>query len=531
MKTPAQENNRVNRVNRRAFVKTAALAGAGLALGPALARAFGKDDSSPAGTATAKTVNTKLPTVNRGGTAAAPNILMLAADDLRAWLHCLGCAQVKTPNLDRLAAMGMLFTRSYCPAPLCNPSRTALFTGRRPGATGIYGNSGDWRSNEVTRDFPSLIGWLREHGYQTFGAGKIFHEIFTKLSEWDDYGGTGLNAQKPLPSPAPDGDGVLDITFRPLIGEDKDMVDSNAVDYCIAKLRTMPATNEKPFLLGCGFHKPHLSLEVPQKYFDMYPLDQIELPQVQPTLDGLPPAGARVAREGGEYEPMIKSGRWKEAVRAYLACITFIDTQIGRLLDALENSACKDNTIILFWTDHGWHLGEKQHWKKLTLWEEATRTPLIWVVPGVTPPGSACARTVDHMGISDALRTCRRACADAHRRRKLRLVAEKSGGRVESSGGDDEQTKQPRGAHGKMALHPLCRWRRGTLRSRSRPLGMEKPRRRPALRLGEGRPEAMAPENQPPHQHHLRAKQARQRQARRGGGVTKYFNPKTAIGI
>ena len=374
-------------MGRRGFVKTAALAGAGLAFGPALTRAFGQGASADA--------------VSKQ--KQRPNILMIAADDLRAWLHCMGCEQARTPNLDRLAAMGMVFTRSYCPAPLCNPSRTALFTGKRPGTTGIYNNTGDWRSNEVTRDLPSLIEWLREHGYRTFGAGKIYHEIFTKYSEWDDYGGTGLNAQKPLPSPAPDGDGVDDIIFRPLTGGDTDMIDSNAVDYCVAKLQAETGEHGKPFLLGCGFHKPHLPLEVPQKYFDMYPLDQIELPKVQPSLDGLPPAGAKIALTGGEHALMLKTGRWKEAVRAYLACITFVDAQIGRLLDALEKSACKDNTIILFWTDHGWHLGEKQHWKKLTLWEEATRTPLIWVAPGVTKPGSTCERTVDHMGIYPTL--------------------------------------------------------------------------------------------------------------------------------
>jgi len=398
-----------NHVNRRDFVKTAAIAGAGLAFVPALARASGQTKATATATAT-DTPPSGIPQsvcqTTRGladRTSRSPNILMIVADDLRAWLHCLGCEQVRTPNLDRLAAMGMVFTRSYCPAPLCNPSRTALFTGKRPGTTGIYNNTGDWRTNEVTRDLPSLIETLRAHGYLTFGAGKIYHEIFTKLSEWDDYGGTGLNGQKPLPSPAPDGDGVSDILFRPLIGEDNDMVDSNAVDYCIAKLRTMPAALEKPFLLGCGFHKPHLPMEVPQKYFDMYPLNQIELPKVQPSLDGIPPLGVRTALTGGEHEAILKSGRWKEAVRAYLACVTFVDAQIGRLLDALEKSACKDNTIILFWTDHGWHHGEKQHWKKSTLWEEAARTPLIWVVPGVTAPGSTCARTVDHMGIYPTL--------------------------------------------------------------------------------------------------------------------------------
>jgi arylsulfatase A-like enzyme len=143
---------------------------------------------------------------------------------------------------------------------------------------------------------------------------------------------------------------------------------------------------------------------VPQKYFDMFPLDKIELPPHIPNdLDDIPGAGVKMARPQGDHAAILKSGRWKEAVQAYLAAIAYTDMNIGRLLDALDKSAYRDNTIIVFWGDHGWHLGEKDHWRKFALWEEATRAPLIWVAPGVTRPGSVCERTVDFLNIYPTL--------------------------------------------------------------------------------------------------------------------------------
>jgi arylsulfatase A-like enzyme len=143
---------------------------------------------------------------------------------------------------------------------------------------------------------------------------------------------------------------------------------------------------------------------VPQKYFDMYPLDKIELPPInEKDLEDIPAAGLRMARPEGDHAKILQSGRWKEAVQAYLATITYTDMNIGRLLDALDKSPHKENTIICFWGDHGWHLGEKQHWRKFALWEEATRTPFIWVAPNVTKPGGKCDRTVDLMSIYPTL--------------------------------------------------------------------------------------------------------------------------------
>src|SRR4030095_10734225 len=161
---------------------------------------------------------------------------------------------------------------------------------------------------------------------------------------------------------------------------------------------------QNPFSFAVGLHKPHMPWDVPKKYYDLFPLDQIELPPTtKDDLKDVPPAGIKMAKPDGDHAEMLKSGRWKEAVQAYLATIAYCDTQIARLLDAYDKSPNKENTMIVFWGDHGWHLGEKEHWRKFALWEEATRAPLIWIAPGVPPPNSVCERTVDFMTIYPTL--------------------------------------------------------------------------------------------------------------------------------
>jgi arylsulfatase A-like enzyme len=203
-------------------------------------------------------------------------------------------------------------------------------------------------------------------------------------------------------NPTPKGDdGVGGIKFAPLDCDDKDMADHRIVSWCIDQLNKK---HDKPFFLACGLHKPHMPWNVPKKYYDMHPLDKIVLPKVlENDLDDIPPAGIKMARPDGDHRDIIKSGRWKDAVQGYLAAGTFCDVQVGRLLDALEKSAYKNNTIIVLWGDHGWHLGEKQHWRKFALWEEATRAPFVWVVPGLTRPGGVCKRPVDFMSIYPTL--------------------------------------------------------------------------------------------------------------------------------
>lgn len=328
-------------------------------------------------------------------TAKKPNVLFIAVDDLNDWVGFLdGNPQTKTPHLDRLAARGTKFTRAYCTAPLCNPSRASLMSGLRPSSTGIYYNNNDWRP--VVSDELPLTTAFRHAGYFVAGAGKIYHGAFPRRSEWDDYlAGYG-------PDPKPTGnDGVGGIKFAPLDCHDEDLAEWKIVNYGIEQLQKK---REQPLFLAIGLHKPHMPWNVPRKYYDLHPLDKIILPEAPPEdLNDIPPAGIRMAKPDGDHRQIVDSGRWKEAVQAYLAAISFADGQIGRLIDALDESPERDNTIIVLWGDHGWHLGEKQHWRKFTLWEEATRAPLIWVAPGVTQPGTASDRTVDFLSIYPTL--------------------------------------------------------------------------------------------------------------------------------
>jgi len=348
--------------------------------------------------------------------AKKPNVLFIAIDDLRDWVGYLGNKQVKTPNLDKLAARGVAFTRSFCASPCCNPSRTALMSGLRPGTSGVYNNNDDWRKI-VPEGTVTLQQHFRNNGYYVVGAGKIYHGGaggFNRLSDWDDYLSERGKGGEDDPDTKPRGkkgksagqakegwDGVGGIRFGPLDCDDKDMADYLSVSYIVKKLGQ---PQEKPFFFACGLRKPHMPWSVPKKYYELYPLDKIELPKVlENDLDDVPPAGVAMARPDGDHAAILKSGRWKEAVQEYLATVTFCDAMIGRLIEGFDKSAYKDNTIIVLWSDHGWHLGEKQHWRKFALWEEATRAPYMWIVPGVTKPGGVCNRTVDYMQIFPTL--------------------------------------------------------------------------------------------------------------------------------
>jgi arylsulfatase A-like enzyme len=324
-----------------------------------------------------------------------PNVLFIAVDDLRDWVgYAKRNPQTITPNIDRLAARGVTFTRAYCAAPVCNPSRAALMSGLRPATSGVYENNDDWRT--VIPPERMLTTTFRNAGYFVAGSGKIYHESYKRRAEWDDY--LEDSGRDPLPK---GNNGVGGIKFAPLDAKDEDLREWKIVQYGIDQLGK---AQDKPFFLAIGLHKPHMPWNVPRKYFDLHPLDQIQLPPYLETdLDDLPLSGVRFAKPEGDHRAILESGRWKEAVQAYLAAVSYADAMIGRLLDALDASKYRDNTIVVLWGDHGWHLGEKHHWRKFTLWEEATRAPLIWVAPGVTKPGTNSERTVDFMSIYPTL--------------------------------------------------------------------------------------------------------------------------------
>jgi arylsulfatase A-like enzyme len=342
------------------------------------------------------TLNSGLP-----ATAKSPNVLFIPVDDLNHWVGYTGRnPQCKTPNIDRLAAMGVSFTNAHCAAPACGPSRAALWSGIRPHTSGCYVNGDPWKRH--IKEGLNLNAHFKKNGYYTAAMGKTYHSSASGLksvyaSEWDEYppttrensAGRGPTKYEGYHEPLP------------LILHDKDLPDWHTVDFCIDR---MTQERDKPFFIACGLIKPHLPWAVPRKYYEMYPREDVQLPpHREDDLDDLPKAGVRMAGPEKDHAKFLKSGRWKDAVQSYLATIAYVDMNVGRLLDAYEASPQRDNTIIVFWGDHGWHLGEKQHWRKFALWEEATRTPFIWVAPGVTKPGTICDRPVDFMSIYPTL--------------------------------------------------------------------------------------------------------------------------------
>jgi len=328
-----------------------------------------------------------------------PNVLFIAVDDLNDWTTFLGgYPGVKTPNLDRLAKRGTFFTRAYCSAPACNPSRASLLCGIRPSTSGVYHNPNPWRAQMP--DAVTLPQHFMAHGYKVHGAGKIFHGGFKDPQSWQVYFARPAGAT-PKVRPANGIPNTAHFDWGPVDTDDDGMGDTQVTDFGV---KFLAEKHEKPFFLAVGLFRPHLPWYVPQKYFDEYPLADIVLPKVKrDDLDDVPPIGRQMARPQGDHAKVLKHQQWEKAVQGYLASITYTDGQIGRLLDALDKRPDADDTIIVIWADHGWHLGEKLHWRKFTLWEEAGRVPMIFVVPGVTKPGTRCERTVSLLDIYPTL--------------------------------------------------------------------------------------------------------------------------------
>ena len=333
------------------------------------------------------------------------NVLFIAVDDLNDWIAPLqGYPGVKTPNITRLAKKGLTFKKAYCSAPVCNPSRTSLLTGVRPSTSGVYHNNQPWRNKLL--ETITLPQYFTANGYDVVGAGKIFHGAYEDSSSWPLYYDVPAF---PRPEKIPVNGGA-NFDWSPVNVDDEKMGDYKTVQHGIDYLRQ---AHDKPFFLAIGLIRPHLPWYVPQKYFDMYPLDKIVLPRVkQNDLDDLPETGKQMARTNygspilrgsSDHQFVLEKNQWKKAIQGYLASISFADAQIGRLLDALEKSSYNKNTIIVFFGDHGWHLGEKEHWRKFALWEESTRVPFIMVAPGITKPNTICERTVSLMDIYPTL--------------------------------------------------------------------------------------------------------------------------------
>ena len=343
-----------------------------------------------------------------------PDVLFIAVDDLNDWVGFLGGhPQTLTPNIDRLAARGLAFTNAHSPSALCNPSRTALLTGLRPSTSGIYGNAPDWRGVEAFEDIATLPRHLRDHGYRTLGAGKIFHAHtfgpdgftgFNDTTAWDAFYPAldrQLTDEVGPPRRPASGSPNPGFDWSPVIVDDRAMGDGQVVAWVE---RQLAAETGAPRFIAAGIYRPHEPWYVPPKYFEMHPLKSIELPRVRENdLDDIPAAALDQFGATRIHEWVRAEGKWPEAVQAYLASVSFADAMVGRLLDALDASGRADNTIIVLWGDHGFHLGEKGRWRKSTLWEESTHVPLIVVAPGVTTPGSRTARPVSLMDLYPTL--------------------------------------------------------------------------------------------------------------------------------
>jgi len=328
------------------------------------------------------------------------NVLFIAVDDLNDWVGAYGKhAGVRTPNIDRLAKQGMLFTRAYCSAPSCNPSRASMLTGVRPSTSGVYFNNQPWRPampNAVT-----LPQYFTQNGYNVLGTGKIFHEVYNDKASWPEYYPVPPSLKPSNATNKPKGVAGTPLEWGPLNVSDSLMADFKIAERGIDYLKQ---DHNKPFFLAVGIIKPHLSWYVPQKYFDMYPLADVKRPMVIPNdLSDVPAAGVVMAKREGDHRYIIKNNLWEKAVQAYIASISFADAQIGRLLNALDNSKYKENTIVVLFGDHGWNLGEKEHWRKFALWEETTHVPFIISAPGIVKPNSVCDRTVNLMDIYPTL--------------------------------------------------------------------------------------------------------------------------------
>jgi Arylsulfatase A and related enzymes len=338
--------------------------------------------------------------------AQQKNVLLIAIDDLSDYVSLLqNYPGIKTPNLERFAKTAQLFNKAYCAAPVCNPSRVALLSGLAPYSSGVYDNTDDIKASQAIQNAALLPEHFKANGYVTITRGKIFHSIPPKerwQAMWDIDGGKGgygpfLQERKlPAEIKAP----PL-FNWHPWTGPESDHPDNVTAEYIISQLAT---DYDKPFFMTCGFYKPHNPWTAPKRFFDMYPLDQVQLPKVfESDWDDLPEIAKKWAADPVDYEALKNSGKWKEVVQSYLACISFMDYNLGRVLDALDKSKYGNNTIVCVFADNGFHMGEKRHFAKYVLWEQSTHILYMWRVPGVTKPAAVCNRTVDLMSIYPTL--------------------------------------------------------------------------------------------------------------------------------
>lgn len=359
-----------------------------------------------------------------------PNVLFIAVDDLNCRIGCYGDSLAKTPNLDRLARRGVRFDRAYCQFPLCNPTRVSLLLGRYPTTTETIDFA---RPALLGHDWVTLPEHFRLSGYNVELLGKIFHypepapwsggekavlqeqqrhrEMLSDLTRWEPYRTLApptsrwvdnlrewANVFGPVPNNAEQSAEAVAKAYEWT-------ADVKSANQAVETLERW-ASSERPFFLGVGFYKPHVPLVVPQRFFDLYPPESMPLPidfAPTPTADDLVPRYALRYNLDLFYEERPTPERAQQAIAAYYACVSFMDEKLGQLLDSLERLELRDNTLIVLWGDHGWHLGEKGMWAKGTLFDVSARVPLVVVDPRCTTAGTACPRTVEFVDIYPTL--------------------------------------------------------------------------------------------------------------------------------
>lgn len=334
-----------------------------------------------------------------------PNVILIAVDDLNDWIGVMGGhPQAQTPHMDRLAQEGLLFTNAHCQSPVCNPSRASLMTSLYPSTSGIYFLNPDLKESPVATKNTLMPARFQQEGYHVTGVGKLFHNGGNQNEAYiPNYGGK-FGGFGPMPA-----EKISTYPGHPLWDwgvypeADEQMPDSKIADWASNALEEK---HDSALWMGVGFYRPHVPQFAPQKWFDLFPLETVQLPAVATAdLRDLSPYGIDITRldhVSPTHEWVTENEAWKPLVQSYLACVSFVDEQVGKVLTAVENSQYKDNTYIVLFSDHGFHLGEKERYAKRSLWEDGARVPLIIMGPGIAA-GQTCSKPVQLLDIYPTL--------------------------------------------------------------------------------------------------------------------------------